>query len=290
MANEQCEKCGSRAMFISAGNNVALTTLKGVVGVLTGSRALLADAFHSGSDILCALLGIWGTNLGRKPATKQFPYGYGKVEFIVGIVVGLILFSVAIGILTSSLKVLFSSVPNQPPRSLAVWVALLSIYANFVVSHYTLCAARELNSPALKAISSDNRSDAYSSIPVVIAVVGSQLGFPQMDRLGAVFVGLLIGKISFSLITENYKGLMDVSVERDTIHRLRQIVLSVPGVKSISYLKARQLGQKIWVDLQIAVGSRKTLGEANKISQEVRTALIRNTGSIDNVQVSTKPI
>lgn len=290
MANEQCEKCGNRAMYLSAGNNVILTILKGVAGFLTGSRALLADALHSGSDIVCALFGVWGTKVGKKQATKQFPYGYGKIEFIVGIVVGLILFSVALGILASSLKLLFSPTVIQSPRPLAVWVALLSIYANFVVSHYTLCAAKELNSPALKAISSDNRSDAYSSIPVVVAVVGAQLGFPQMDPLGAVFVGLLIGKISFSLIIENYKGLMDVSVERDIVHRLREIALSVAGVKGIGYLKARQLGQKIWVDLQIAVGGAKSLGEANKISLEVRTALIRNIGSVDNVQVSTKPI
>jgi len=267
-----------------------LASLKGLVGYITGSRALLADALHSGSDIVCALLAAWGTRFGEKPIDKTHPYGYGKVEFIVGVIVGIVLIFAAGEILYGSSKVLFSQTEINPPKILAIWVALLSVYSNFVISHYTMCAAKELNSPALKSISVDNRSDAYSSIPVVICILGSQLGFPQLDPLAAVFVGLLVFRMGAGLVIENYRGLLDVSVNPEQIEKIRKAIVSLPGVKKISYLKTRQIGPKIWVDVEVCVKGEKTLEEANVVSREIRTALMRRMHYIGNVQVSLKPI
>lgn len=290
MAQQECETCGRRATWLSAGQNVMLASLKGLVGYATGSRALLADALHSGSDVVCALLAAWGTRFGEKPVDKSHPYGYGKVEFVVGIIVGIVLIFAAGKILYGSLGALFSQMKITPPKVLAVWVALLSVYSNFVISHYTMCAAKELNSPALKSISVDNRSDAYSSIPVVICILGSQLGFPQLDPLAAVFVGLLIFKMGAGLVIENYRGILDVSVEPEQMEKIRKVIVSLPGVKKINYLRTRQIGQKIWVDVEVCVKGEKTLEEANVVSREIRAALMRKLHYISNVQVSLRPM
>ncbi len=290
MAQQECETCGRKATWLSAGQNVMLASLKGLVGYVTGSRALLADALHSGSDVVCALLAAWGTRFGEKPVDKTHPYGYGKVEFIVGVIVGIVLIFAAGEILYGSSKVLFSQTEINPPKILAIWVALLSVYSNFVISHYTMCAAKELNSPALKSISVDNRSDAYSSIPVVICILGSQLGFPQLDPLAAVFVGLLVFKMGAGLVIDNYRGLLDVSVKPEQMEKIRKVIISLPGVKKISYLKTRQIGPKIWVDVEVCVKGEKTLEEANVVSREIRTALMRKMHYISNVQVSLKPM
>jgi cation diffusion facilitator family transporter len=266
-----------------------LASLKGFVGYITGSRALLADALHSGSDIACALLAAWGTRFGEKPVDKSHPYGYGKIEFIVGMIVGVVLAFAAVQILYGSLKVLFSQVEVAPPRMLAFWVAVLSVYSNFVISNYTMCAAREINSPALRSVSIDNRSDAYSSIPVVICILGSQFGYPILDPLAAVFVGLLVFKMGAGLIIENYHGLLDVSVDSEIINKIKKTILSIRGVKGISYLKTRQIGQKIWVDVQVYVKGEKTVREANVFSREIRSALMRRMRNIGSVQVSLKP-
>ena len=290
MAQQQCETCGRKATWLSAGQNFVLASLKGLVGYATGSRALLADALHSGADVACALLAAWGTRFGEKPVDKTHPYGYGKVEFVVGIVVGIVLIFAAGEILYGSSKVLFSQLKITPPRLLAVWVALLSVYSNFVISHYTMCAAKELNSPALKSISIDNRSDAYSSIPVVICILGSQLGFPQLDPLAAVFVGLLVFKMGAGLVIENYRGLLDVSVKPEQVEEIRKAIISLPGVKKISYLRTRQIGKKIWVDVEVYVREEKTFKEANVVSREIRSTLMRKMHYIGNVQVSLRPM
>lgn len=288
----KCTSCGQKAMLLSAGNNVVLAGLKGVVGFITGSKALLADALHSGADIICAIFGILSSWMSGKDIDKTHPYGYGKIEFIVGVAIGLVLSFAAINILFSSLKLLFFSPQAQihAPQSLAFWVALLSIYANLVVSRVTLCAAKRLNSPALNAISSDNRSDAYSSISVAIAVLGAQLGLPQLDPVGAVFVGLVIGKIAIGLMIQNYRGLMDVALPLAQVQTIAQIVQGLPEVKRIGYLKTRLTGKEVWVDLQVLVDGKKTVSEADRICSEIRTALIRKMSTIGNVQVTLKPI
>ena len=212
------------------------------------------------------------------------------MEFIVGTVVGLVLIFAACQILYGSLKVLFSPMKVNPPKILAFWIALLSAYSNFVVSHYTMCAAKELNSPALKSISIDNRSDAYSSIPVVICILGSQLGFPQLDPIAAVFVGLIVFKMGTGLIIENYRGLLDVSINAEQVEKIRKTIVLLPGVSRINYLKTRQIGQKIWVDVEVCVKGEKTVNEANAVSREICSGLMRKIRNIGNVQVSLKPV
>lgn len=291
-SKESCDACGKWAMLLSAANNVGLALLKGIVGFVTGSKALLADALHSGADIICALFGIVSAWMSGKDIDSKHPYGYGKIEFIVGIVVGVVLSLAAINILFSSLKLLlFTPMTNiHAPQQLAFWVALLSIYANVVVSRVTLCAAKRLNSPALNAISSDNRSDAYSSIPVAIALLGAQLGIPQLDPIGAVFVGLLIGKIAYGLIKQNYLGLMDASIPPQDVRAIARIINNIPQVKSIGYLKTRLTGKSIWVDTQVLIDGKKSVSEADKICIAIRNAVIKGAENIGDVQVTLKSV
>lgn len=287
--DEKCQACGRTAVYLSATSNVLLTITKGIVGVLSGSKALIADAFHSGSDILCAAFASWGSKFSERPIDKAHPYGYGKIEFLVGIFVGVVLIFVAGGILYDALKALFFTAQTTPPKFIALLVALLSAYANFLVSNLTMCAAKELKSPALKAISIDNRSDAYSSMPVFICLIGSQLGFPQLDPLAATLVGLIILKLGVGLMIENYQGLLDVSADPEEIKKIKEIVMSIPNVNGINYLKTRTTGRKIWVDLQICVNKNYTVEEANNIIREVKSDLMRLIPNIGNIQIMLKP-
>ncbi len=276
-------------MWLSAVQNFLLASLKGVAGIMTGSRALMADALHSGSDIACALLAIWGRKISGRPKDKRHPYGYGKIEFIVGVVVGSVLMFAASHIFFKSAKVLLTGAAIAPPQFTAFWVALLSVYSNFLISYVTMCAAKSLNSPALKSISVDNRSDAYSSVPVVICILGSQFGFPELDPIAAVFVGLIVFKMGAGLVIENYRGLLDVAVAPDKAKKIQSIITSSPGVKDISYLRTRQVGEKVWVDAEVCVEGEKTVDEAYMVSRDIRSALMRGLRDIGNVQISLKP-
>lgn len=290
MNNNKCEACGRSASLFSLFNNILLAFVKAFVAILSGSKALLADAMHSGADVLCALVGTLSAKVSNNPSDKDHPYGHGKIEFVAGMFIALVLVSISVIIISSAVKSLFFSGYIKAPNLIAAWVALLSICSNFVVSNYTMCAAKELNSPALKAISYDNRSDAYSSIPVLIAIVGAQFGLPQLDAIGGIFVGIVVLKIALELVFENYKGITDFSAPASIIAELKEIILSVPDVKSIGYLNTRKTGRGIWVDVEISVLNSKTVAEANVLSKEVRATIMRRVHNIQTVQVFVKSI
>lgn len=291
MKNEKkCEICGDRAIWLSAGQNLFLALLKGFAGYTAGSVALLADAVHSGSDVLCAVFAAVCKRVSERPKDKAHPYGYGKVEYIVGLMIGVVLMVAAANILHNSLKILFFHEAIPTPGFLAFWVALLSVYSNFIVSTLTMCASGVLKSPVLKSVAMDNRSDAYSSMAVVVCILGSRLGFPGLDPLAAVFVGLLILKIGVGLVMENYHGLIDLSVPADQAEEMRKTIISVDEVKKISYLRTRQMGQEVCVDVEVCVKGEKTVDEAYSISREIRSALMRKIGHVSSVQVSLRPV
>lgn len=287
---QSCDKCGTKALWFSTLNNIILVFLKGGVAVWTGSRALLAEAIESGANIFIVLLAGWGMKYGAKPSDKKHHYGYGKIEFIVGAIVGIILVVVSAGVVADAVRALFYDDELHPPRILAFWVALLSAYSNFMVSNFTMCPAKELNSPALKSVAISNRSDAYTCVVVVLCILGSQFGLPQLDPIAACFIGLVIFKMGIELVIENVRGLMDASANPEIIEKIREITISVQEVKGISYLKTRMAGQKIFVEMQIFVHGKKTMEEANQIIHEVVSDLMRRINSINNVHVSLKAV
>jgi cation diffusion facilitator family transporter len=290
--NEKCTGCGLWTLWITTAGNIIMALIKGFTGVLTGSWALLADALHSGADIICSSFAILSTWMSRKKSDQKHPYGYGKVEFFVGIIVGAVLIFAGANIFIPSIRVLFfqPKMPIHAPSMMAFWVALISIYANVLVSKITFCAAKHINSPALDAVAADNRSDAYSSIAVALAILGAQLGIPQLDPIGAVFVSIIIFKIALDLIIKNYKGLMDAAIHPEQVKNISKLVKSLPEIKDIGYIKTRLTGRNIWVDIQVLVNGKKTVLEADSIVAKIRLVLREKIKAIGNVQVTLKPV
>ena len=287
---EDCKACGKKVLWLSIIVNIVLALLKGITAVLTNSLALLADAVESVADVVFSLLAVWGIQYGEKPSNKEHPYGYGKIEFIISLSVGIVLIVVSSGILYKAIRMLFFDLNHTPPKILSFWVALLSMYTLFGLSSYIMCPAKELESPALKAVSIGNRSDAYTCLVVVICLLGCQLGFPQLDPIGACIVGLVIFKMGAQLCMENYRGLLDGSADPEVIKKMKETITSIQEVKGINYIKTRHSGQKILVDLQILIEGKKTVEDANNIIREVTSALMRRIEHLGNVHVSLKPI
>lgn len=283
---KDCKVCSKKATIYALINYVGLAFLKGFVGYFTGSKALIADAVHSSSDALTAIVGTIGMKIAGKPKDEAHPYGYGKVEFIIGLLVGVALFFVAFEIVLKSGTILFSGKQIKAPNAFSLIVPVIVIYANFIVSKLILCTANESRSPILKAIATDIRSDMYSMIPVIIALIGSQLGFPFLDPLGGVIVGFLIFKAAGGIIIENYHALVDSSVDDSTVKTIRQIIAVVPGIKSLKYVKTRKIGVKIEVDICIFLNKEKTVEEADTISSSVCSSIMGKMPDIVNdVQV-----
>ena len=175
--DEQCKRCANRAIWACFWGNVFLCIFKGVVGIISGSLAVIADALHSGADVLDSVIAMVAMHLGKKPPDKTHPYGHGKTEFIAGALIGIVLLIGASCIIVTSVGHLLRRVQHPPPHFIALAAAAISIAVNEMLFRYAICAGRRVNSAAIEAEAWDNRADCLSSMPVFFGVLGAQFGF-----------------------------------------------------------------------------------------------------------------
>ncbi len=285
--DEKCKRCADQVMWISVGTTSFLVIIKGTIGIISGSMALVADAFHSAADVLNSIVTLIAIYVGRKPPDKNHPYGYGKSEFVAGVFVGTILLFGAAYIVVIAVHRLWGNV-HHPPHFLALFAAAISIAVNETMYRFGSCAARNVNSSALEAQSWDNRSDAISSIPVFFGVLGAQFGFVWLDPLVALSVGLVVGKVGFGLVSKNLQGLMDAPIKSDQIDRIRKLATAVPGVKGIDYLRTRGMGRHNLADLEILVDAGTTVERSDTIAGEVKNRLRSEIKHLDDITIVCK--
>lgn len=286
--DEKCKRCANRAMWVCLAGNVFLFIFKGTIGFFSGSLAVIADSLHSGADVLDSSITLIAIHLGKKPPDRTHPYGHGKTEFVAGAFIGTVLLCGSACVVVSSIGHLLQKGPPSRPHFIALAAAAISILVNETLFRWTICAARHVNSAAIEAEAWDNRSDAFSSMPVFLGVLGAQFGFSSLDPLAALFVGLLVGKIGFQLLSKNLHGLMDVPLHSEDISRIRELVVAVPGVKGIDYLRTRGMGRHYLADLQILVNARTTVEKSNAIAREVKSALRREIKHLEDITIACR--
>ena len=284
-AKPECLRCGERIGWIGIGVNLAMVSLKILVGITAGSKACLADALHSSSNIVTAFAIFLSRKMRDRPEDKDHPYGYGKIEFIAAAGVSILIIALTVILVFSALDhVIYKPVPA--PHWTALIVAVMSILTNEVMFRYFSCVGTQLRSQTIIANAWANRADCFSSLAVLVGVIGAQLGFHHLDPVAAIFVALVIVKVSVGSIRESIGGLMDRNVPPSLLKKLRKAVRNVEEIQAITFLKARLLGNKIWVDLGIEVDDDYTVTECDEISDAVRARVSESVRGVGQVNVS----
>lgn len=285
---ERCEQCGERVAWVGIWTNLALVVLKLVVGVTSGSKACIADALHSASNIITAFAIILSQRISSKPADNRFHYGYGKVEFLVAGGISLLITLGAIVLVTVSIKHLMAS-SATPPHFSALLMAIISIGANEMMFRYMRCAGTQLKSQTILASAWSNRADCFSSIAVAVGVIGGSLGFHHVDPIAAIFVVAVIVKVSIKILPDSVKALMDHSVNDVYSEEIEVLVENIEDVSAVKVLKTRHVGQKIWVDLDILIDPQCTIRDGHRIADRIKDEVIEKVRDVERVWVRFKP-
>lgn len=285
-----CIHCGESAEWFCLGGNIFLVLFKGSLGILSGSMALLADTLHTGTALLDSIVSMIALNLGKKPADQEHPYGHGKAEYISGVFLGIVIFAGSLYITLIALYHLIYQTNLESPHIVALIAAAISIVLNQLLYLLAMCAAKKVNSPALHAEAVNSRSDSFSSIPVIVGVVGSQIGFPLLDPLAAIFIGILSGYLAVNLLIKNIQGLMDYSIfDAEEIYRMRLMVLSIKGVAGVGSIITRGTGRNHWVDLQVYSRGDISIKESNEIAFRIKDTLLKKIKHLEDVNIIFKP-
>ena len=279
-----------RVTLVGAGVDLILTLGKIGGGLAAQSQSLVADGVHSLSDLVTDMLVLLAARFARAKPDADHPYGHERIETVATVALGVVLIVIGAGIALDALWRLFHPEELQAPAWWAMVIAAVSVVFKEAVYHYTIRAARRHRSKLLEANAWHARSDAASSIVVIVGVGGSLLGLGYLDALAAVVVSWMIGKMGYRLARQSVAELIDTGLEPGQVEAIRVALMAVDGVRDLHLLRTRQMGPKSLVDVHILLDDPKlSVSEGHQISETARAELIRQFRDIEDVTVHIDP-
>ncbi len=278
-----------RVALVGALVNLLLAVVKISIGFSARSQALIVDGIHSVSDLLSDLLVWYAAGHASHGPDEKHPYGHGRFETAATLALGGMLVLVSGGIIWDSVERLFVSEELWQPKPLALYAAGFSIVANEALFWYTLLVSRRINSDLLRANAWHHRTDAISSVVVLVGIGGALLGFVYLDLVAALIVGIMVAKIGWDLGWGAMQELVDASLDEETVDRIRQIINDIHGVRSIHLLRTRRQGHEAMADVHVQVAPWISVSEGHIISMAVENRIKQGIDEMTDVVVHIDP-
>ena len=269
--------------------NIGLALIKILFGIIGHSQALIADGLHSLSDLISDGVVLITAKYSTLDADANHPYGHARFETLATIVVGGLLLVVAIGIVIQSGQRLLEPSLLWQPTSISLVIVILSILVKEALYQYTQYVAKKLRSKLLEANAWHHRSDAISSVIVLIGIIGSMLGIFWLDTLAAIGVSFMIAQIGWSLGWGGVRELVDTGLDENQLRKIKQVITSIAEVRTLHELRTRSMGAQVLVDVHILVNPLISVSEGHQIAEIVRAHLIAQIDEITDVLVHIDP-
>jgi len=274
--------------YLSAVTNLVLCLVKFVVGLLTGSLALVADGIHSLSDIATDAAVLLGLHFGSKEPDESHPYGHGRLETFSAGSIAVVLVVVGATMIYHATIAIAADKVVFPNIGILV-VAAVSIAAKEWLYRITRKAAVQSHSTALYANAWHHRSDAFSSVAVAIGFILLKVGFTHGDQLAAIAVGLMIIWVGVTIIGGALRELTESAIDAETIEQIKDIINAAPSIRQWHQLRSRTVGREVFVDLHILVNPDLNVAAAHEISERLEDALDEQISRPINITVHIEP-
>lgn len=285
----QARSQSTRVTVVGMMLDIVLGLVKIVGGTLTQSFALVADGIHSLADAFTDIFVLVIARVSHTEADAEHPYGHGRFETLGTIGMGVVFFVTAGVLIYDGIERLQSAVTIPVPGAAGIVIALVSIAGKEWIYHYTMRVARRLKSSLLKANAWHSRSDALSSVAVLIGLLAARQGYPWMDAVAAIVVALLIARIGWELCADALRELVDTAVSKSRRSQLRDCIMETEGIHGITSLRSRLSGGQIILEVHLLVNPRITVSEGHQLGETARRKLIGRFSDIGEVIVHIDP-
>lgn len=277
----RCRPCAKTIIYLGIIEALIFMVLKVALGLACGSRALIAASLYSVQDLTSSLVAAIGMRISGRPADREHPYGHGKVEYLVVVLMSVMILLGIIALAITSLASFLGDVTAaEPPRMLALWVALVCGTACWLISKRQECAGERLNSPALKSCAAHMHSDCIASAAVVVSVIGARQGYPALDHVVAIVEAAHVIFVSGRMLGSAVSGLMDTAADPRLIEKLRRVVAEVETPLSRLHYRPRVRtaavtwsGQTLLAQIDVEVPGRMRIVEADKLRKGIQRAV-----------------
>lgn len=285
------KKIAYRASLVSIVGNIFLSLFKLLSGIIGHSHAMISDAIHSISDVLSTVVVMIGFKISSKDIDEDHPYGHERFECIASLILAFMLFSVGMLIgYEGIIKIITGKYKHIAiPTLLPLVAAIISIITKEIMYLYTKKCAKTINSNALLADAYHHRSDSLSSIGSLIGIGASLLGYPICDSIASIIICFFIIKVSIEIFQDTIDKLVDKACDITLINNIKQDILDNKDVLNIDLIKTRMFGNKIYVDIEIAVNKDLSLIEAHNIAEKVHNKLEDKYTNLKHCMIHVNP-
>ncbi|MFC1538934.1 cation diffusion facilitator family transporter [Candidatus Latescibacterota bacterium] len=286
---------GMKVTYVGMIVNALLIVVKLIGGILGTSAAMIADAVHSLSDFITDIGVLAGLRFLSKPADINHPYGHGRLETAISLLMGIIIIITGFGLFKNAAYSLFAATKGifpHMPGYIALFSGIVSIISKEALYHYTKSVAIKTGSHTLKANAWHHRTDAFSSVGTVAGIGGAIIlgdSWTILDPLAALFVSILVIKVGIGIGWETTRELSDEAFSHDRQEKLKNSILSVKGVQGIHNLRTRSLGRYASIDAHIRVDPDISVHDSHIIATEAENAARNTFSNIAFVTIHVEP-
>jgi cation diffusion facilitator family transporter len=268
--------------WISIIGNILLFALKYWAGIVTGSLALIADAWHTLSDSVSSVIVLIGGKISRKPADSDHPFGHGRAEHIAAIIIGVMLAIVAFDFVVGAIEKFGTK--EKTIFGTAAWVAtIISIISKELMAQYAFWAAKKANSTILKADAWHHRSDALSSVVILIGLLVGNY-FWWTDAVLSFIVALMIGWASYEIMSKEITSLLGESPKKELLLSIQETAQKTSNQPlHLHHIHIHNYGQHTELSCHIKLPPNMPLNEAHEICTNVELAILEKFGYISTI-------
>ena len=283
-------KAGRSVTLVAVLVNAFLIVFKFLAGIFGHSQALIADAVHSISDLFTDFVVLLGLRIGRKAPDEEHHFGHARIETLASFIVGLALIATALYLGIKASWNIYRHTEYHP-----TWLALVGAGASIALKealyHYTVHIGRSIKSSLIVANAWHQRSDALSSVAVLLGVAGARINpsWHVLDSYAALCVSFFIIKVGLEILWGALREFTDTAPQPEILGKIRQCTLSVDGVIDMHDLRARTAGGLYQMELHIVVDAGLTVTEGHRIAKAVESCLAKEVAGLDQIIVHVDP-
>ena len=268
--------------------NIFLLLIKGIIGFVSNSQAMIADSLNSAGDIFASAMSFIGAKVSSKPCDDDHPYGHGKAEYVFSFVISLSMIVASIMMIkTSTESIILKSKVNF--SWLLLVICLVTIFTKFILFIYTNKKNKETSSILIKASSEDHRNDMFLTIGTLIGIISSYFGLYFLDGIVGILISLWIIFVGIKLLRESYVVLMDTSLDDSTYKYIISFVEDDDRILHVDEVLSKPVGNRHIIILKVSMDGDMSLEKAHNIGGKIKEDLMNKFDFICDVIIHINP-
>jgi len=279
-----------KASWVGVIGNALLSLLKIVIGIISGSLAVIADGIDSASDIVTSLITLFTARIMMRPPNIRYPYGYMKADTIATKALAFVILFAGAQLAISTVRNFLQGAERELPGMLAIYVTIISIIGKFLLARHQLSKGKQTNSEMLKANARNMQNDILISVSVLIGLVFTfLLKMPILDSVTALFVSVWILKVGFQIFMQTNRDLMDANTEPELYRLVFGAVEMVEGAANPHRLRIRKIGNYYMVAMDIEVDGELSSRQSHEICIKVENSIRQAIDNVFDIMIHIEP-